>query len=150
MRKSPDFPPGWSEILASWGCLDATASHDGSNGDVVQLWSCTGNSNQLWAYIASTGQIVNYAHRLCLDANAAGLGYGDKIQIWSCNGQAQQSWCFAYRLGPDSCSPYGNDTVVNYDDYFCLDARTPGLGDGDKVQLWSCDGRGNQDFIPFP
>jgi hypothetical protein len=73
-------------------CLDAAASHDGSNGDTVQLWTCSGASNQLWTYYAN-GEFVNAAHHLCLDAAASGDGTnGDKVQLWTCSGAVNQEW----------------------------------------------------------
>jgi hypothetical protein len=149
----PDFPPTYGEILnGDYGCLDAVAQHTQTNGDQVQLWSCTGRSNQLWSYNQSTGQIVNYSDGKCLDANSQALGNGDKVQVWSCNGQDQQSWCFADWIaqvdGYNGCSPDADTSIVNFADYYCLDANGHSIGNGDKVELYSCNGGGNQGWFP--
>lgn len=92
----PDFaglPPTYGEILnGDYGCLDAVAQHTQTNGDQVQLWSCTGRSNQLWSYNQSTGEIVNYSDGKCLDANGHSIGNGDKAELYSCNVGGNQGW----------------------------------------------------------
>ena len=56
---------------------------------------------------------------------------------------------YAFELSSGSCAPYGNYTIVNFDGDYCLDAKTPGWGNGDKVQLWVCNGRTEQNWEPF-
>jgi len=119
-------------------CLDADKSGDGSNGDKVQLWSCSGASNQLWTYYAN-GEFVNAAHHLCLDADKSGDGSnGDKVQLWSCSGASNQQWFDG---------PYAADAANNAHG-LCLDADAAYDGDnGDTVQLWTCgDNKLNQQW----
>jgi hypothetical protein len=130
----------------AYGCLAAFRGGN-FNGDPVILLPCDqAYTPDDWYYNGNTGQFINQADGLCLDADVNHLGNGDKVQLWQCNGQAQQSWCFAGVLGPGACSPFGNRTIVNFDDYLCLDARAQNLGPYDTVQLWSCNGRSNQNW----
>lgn len=150
-RTSPKFPPGFGEITSyAYGCLDAMSQSIG-DGDQIQLWRCTGNDNQLWGFNVDTFEIVNYVdqERYCLDAQEQSIGNGDKVQLWQCSGETQQTWCYAFELPPGSCAPYGNYTIVNFDGDYCLDATTPGWGSRDKVQLWMCNGRTEQNWEPF-
>jgi len=128
-------------------CLDAMAQHDGSNGDPVQLWRCNGRLNQVWEQKPGGDTLMNAAHNLCLDAMAQHDGSnGDPVQLWRCNGRLNQVW------GPQ----YGEG--VNYVFWvaggasrrmmMCLDAVQQDDGsDGDKIQLWSCNGQSNQRWL---
>lgn len=96
-------------------CLDANAQASGSNGDRVQLWSCTGGANQAWSprncfsKVVGTPygvgleyfcEMVNAAHHLCLDANGGGaLNNGDTVMLWSCWRGANQYWRMPYATG---------------------------------------------------
>jgi hypothetical protein len=92
---------------------------------------------------SAQGYIMVYGYsRLCLDANAAGIGgNGDTVTIQNCNGGSNQLWTVNY---DDS----GNETVVNAADGKCLDADAAGLAtNGDPIQLWDCTGASNQEWI---
>jgi Ricin-type beta-trefoil lectin domain len=117
-------------------CLDAVRSHDGTNGDQVQLWSCNSGSNQVWTFQEDiTSQIYNGAHGKCLDAVRSHDGTnGDKVQLYSCNDGINQSWQVS---GP----------IRNRAHSKCLDAvRSHDGTNGDKVQLYSCTGGLNQSW----
>ncbi|HEV2374908.1 MAG TPA: RICIN domain-containing protein [Streptosporangiaceae bacterium] len=111
-------------------CLDAVASHDGTNGDPVQLWHCHGTPDMEWIQNFRTFQFINVAHGLCLDASASGDGRnGDKVQLWHCTGKSNQAWS----------TQAGNFQIQNGAHGLCLDANASGDGrNGDKVQLWQC------------
>nr|WP_253267713.1 protein kinase [Streptomyces asoensis] len=126
-------------------CLDADTGTANSEDQTVQVWECTGASQQQWALYPVPGQasqyiVVNQGNRRCLDADAAGAGHnGHGIHSTRCNGLAAQRW----RLGTSAVS--GVRTLVSVPDGFCLDAEAAGSGqDGQRVQAWSCAGSTNQ------
>jgi Ricin-type beta-trefoil lectin domain-like len=94
-------------------------------------------------------QILNASRRLCLDAENDARHNpgqnGDKVQLWACLGHANQHW--TVHSGPN-----GVGTITNSASGKCLDAETfdnnhePGI-DGDKVQLYSCNGSANQQWL---
>jgi hypothetical protein len=118
-------------------CLDAARSHDGTNGDKVQLWTCNSNDQQRW-FLGSNKSIVNGAHGLCLDAARSHDGTnGDKVQLWTCNGNDQQRWS----------GVQGTFKIVNGAHGLCLDAARSHDGtNGDQVQLWTCNGNAQQNW----
>lgn len=95
-------------------------------------------------------QIINQYGGLCLDAEDDANGNpndnGDKVQLWDCNGQANQHWIVNI---PNTMSATG--TVVNVASGKCLDAEDDANGNpnnnGDKVQLWTCNGSQNQQWF---
>jgi Ricin-type beta-trefoil lectin domain len=81
-------------------CLDANSNGYPLDGDPIQLWSCSFDSEQSW-YFNDLGftingheayNIVNEAG-LCLDANSNNYpSNGDAIQLWACNTNPEQIW----------------------------------------------------------
>ncbi|MET8163289.1 protein kinase [Streptomyces sp. NPDC005329] len=126
-------------------CLDADTGTANSEDQTVQVWECTGASQQEWALYPVPGRtaqyvVVNQGNHRCLDADAAGAGQnGHGIHGARCDGLAAQRW----RLGASAGS--GGQTLVSVPDGFCLDAEAAGSGqDGQRVQAWSCAGSTNQ------
>ena len=62
-----------------------------SAGAAVQIWDCTGATNQQWN-LNSNGTITSVQTGLCLDAGGAGTANGTLIDVWTCNGGANQRW----------------------------------------------------------
>jgi hypothetical protein len=137
-------------------CLDAsTSSSDaGKNGDPVQLWTCTGGTNQYW-YVGAgdvdgNNELVNDRWSgECLNVNdVGGERNGSPVQLWSCSvGTSNQYWnTHEWEICHENeCNlPYlynegapGLSTIV-------LDAVSQHIGDGDKVQVWQPNGGANQ------
>jgi hypothetical protein len=96
-------------------------------------------------------QIQSWGHPgYCLNAVASGVhNNGDKVQLWQCNWTGtNQLW----RTG--SCDLDGATewcTIENAADTSkCLNAtNSPPLGDGSKVQLWSCSGTATNNLWSF-
>jgi hypothetical protein len=133
-------------------CLDANdkGSTAGQNGDKVQLFSCNGGTNQLWytTSINSAGNATLHNGMYpseCLNANdSPSLGDGSVVQLWTCGTEANNMWnvgtwstcldSYAY------CPLY-----LESDNYeYVLDAKSPGIGDGDQVQIFTYNGDDNQ------
>ena len=63
-------------------CIDLKGG-DVSNGNVLWLWECTGQSNQQWAL---DGQQIKLANtNFCIDSFAVPKD-GNRLQLWECNG----------------------------------------------------------------
>jgi hypothetical protein len=136
-------------------CLDARSdapNNPASNGDALQLWSCSGAANQVWAAPdpGVWGTITNSVAGKCLDAASDGANNptvnGDRVMLWACNGGSQQQWRFVLKGNGyyAVCNKYADDRHLA----MCLDAATDGANNpsinGDKVQLWSWSGATQQ------
>lgn len=124
-------------------CIDVNGAPGTANGAQLQLWDCErsgkhGNgsqTDQLWYF--SNGFIKNKVSGKCIDVNGApGTGNGAKLQLWDCetsgkhgNGsQTDQQWYFS------------DGFIKNKVSGKCIDVDgAPGIGNGAKLQLWSCE-----------
>ncbi|MBM0231434.1 ricin-type beta-trefoil lectin domain protein [Micromonospora sp. STR1_7] len=111
-------------------CVDVPNSTT-ANGTQVQLWDCSGGTNQRWGYTASK-QLTVYGNK-CLDASGAGTANGTAVIIWDCHGGLNQQW-----------NVNANGTVTNVQSGLCIDANGAATANGTKVILWSCNGGANQ------
>jgi ricin-type beta-trefoil lectin protein len=111
-------------------CVDVPNSST-TNGTQVQLFDCSGGSNQLWT-ATSSKQLTVYGNK-CLDANGQGTTNGTAVIIWDCNGQTNQQW-----------NVNSNGTITGVQSGLCLDANGQGTANGTKLILWSCNGQANQ------
>jgi hypothetical protein len=130
-------PPGGQqnvEVVGSGSgrCVDVPNAST-TNGTQVQLWDCSGNSNQRWTY-TSGKQLMVYGNK-CLDANGQGTADGTAVIIWDCNGQANQQW-----------NVNSNGTVTGVQSGKCVDANGAGTANGTKIIIWSCNGGSNQQW----
>ncbi|MFF9279815.1 non-reducing end alpha-L-arabinofuranosidase family hydrolase [Streptomyces griseosporeus] len=111
-------------------CLDVPGAAQ-TDGTTVQIWDCTGGTNQQWT-LTDTNQLTVYGNK-CLDVPGHATTAGTRPVIWSCNGGTNQQW----RVNPDG-------TVVAVESGLCLDVSGAGTANGTAVQLWNCTGAGNQ------
>ncbi|NUP49974.1 MAG: GDSL family lipase [Catenulispora sp.] len=111
-------------------CVDVPGSTQ-TLGTQVQLWDCTGATNQQWT-ATSAGELRVYGSD-CLDAYGKGTTPGTKVAIWSCNGQTNQQW----RLNADG-------SITGVQSGLCLDATGAGTANGTLLELWTCNGQSNQ------
>ncbi|MEW9554690.1 ricin-type beta-trefoil lectin domain protein, partial [Nonomuraea sp. NPDC050783] len=127
---TPTTPEGTGPIkgVGSGRCLDVPNAST-TDGTQLQLWDCTGGSNQQWTY-TSANEIKVYGNK-CLDA--AGTSNGVKAQIYSCWGGDNQKW----RLNSDG-------SIVGVQSGLCLDAVGTGTANGTRLQMYSCSGGNNQ------
>jgi hypothetical protein len=139
-------------------CLDAqdSGSLAGKDGDTVQLWHCNYTPNQYW-YVGSTDSagnstLVNAAYPSeCLNAkDAGGLFSGQPLQLWHCSvNTSNEYWDAPYWEGLSGAYPYHAELALEADNYnFVLDARSPGIGNGDKVQIYTFNGGPQQEWYP--
>jgi GH25 family lysozyme M1 (1,4-beta-N-acetylmuramidase) len=119
---------GATGTIKQWGgsgkCLNDSGSKT-ANGTAVNMWSCTGKSNQNWTMVQDgTIRVLGK----CLDAVGAGTANGTKLQLWTCNsGDGRQQW----RVGTDS-------QLVNPQSGKCLDVAASNAANGTRPQLWTC------------
>ncbi|MBT3160835.1 endo-1,4-beta-xylanase [Streptomyces sp. CHA1] len=124
----PPSGAGSVKGVASGRCLDVPNSST-TDGTQLQLWDCSGGTNQQWTYTAA-GELRVYGDK-CLDAG--GTGNGAKVQIYSCWGADNQRW----RLNSDG-------SIVGVQSGLCLDAAGAGTANGTVIQLYSCSNGNNQ------
>ncbi len=118
--------------VQSGRCVDVPGSST-SNGTQVQLWDCTGGTNQSWTY-TDNKQLMVYGTK-CLDASGQGTSAGTQVIIWDCNGQANQQW-----------TVNASGAITGVQSGLCLDANGAGTANGTKLILWTCNGQGNQQW----
>ncbi|HEY8981438.1 MAG TPA: non-reducing end alpha-L-arabinofuranosidase family hydrolase [Streptomyces sp.] len=110
-------------------CLDVPGATQ-TDGTNLQVWDCTGGSNQQWT-LTDDNRLTVYGNK-CLDVPGSPAA-GTKPVIWSCNGGANQQW----RVNSDG-------TIVAVQSGLCLDVSGGATANGTAVQLWNCNGGSNQ------
>jgi hypothetical protein len=127
-------PPSGAEVVGaqSGRCMDVPNAST-TNGTQVQLYDCSGNTQQRWTN-TSTKQLQVYGNK-CLDANGQGTTNGTTAIIWDCNGQTNQQW-----------NINSNGTITGAQSGLCLDANAKATANGTKLILWACNGGTNQQW----
>jgi endo-1,4-beta-xylanase len=126
----PGAGTGQIKGVASGRCIDVRDSST-ANGTQVQLWDCSGQTNQSWTYTAAK-QLKVFGDK-CLDAKANGTANGTEVVIWDCNGGTNQQW-----------NINANGSISGVQSGKCLDAIGAGTSNGTRIQLYSCAGVDNQ------
>ncbi|WTB39402.1 RICIN domain-containing protein [Streptomyces sp. NBC_00827] len=108
-------------------CLDVP---NAATGVQVQIWDCSGNTNQLITQTAA-GELRIAGN--CLAASGDGTTAGTKLILWACNGKSSQKWWF--RL---------DGSVVNRSNGLALDVNNWATANGSPVQLWTALGNATQ------
>jgi len=116
-------------------CLDVPSSST-TAGTQLDIWTCSGGSNQIWAYTPSR-QLTVYSggSQMCLDAFNNQTTPGTKVEIWTCNGQANQQW-----------NLNSNGTITGVQSGLCLDVTGASTANGALAELWTCNGQSNQQW----
>ncbi|WP_181785816.1 non-reducing end alpha-L-arabinofuranosidase family hydrolase [Streptomyces phytophilus] len=121
---------GTLRSVASSRCLDVSNASQ-TNGAYLQIWDCSGGTNQQWTHTDSN-QLTVYGNK-CLDVPDHATAPGTRVQIWSCSGGANQQW----RVNSDG-------TIVGMESGLCLDVTGGATANGTAVVLWTCNGGSNQ------
>jgi hypothetical protein len=116
--------------VGSGRCLDVPNSSQ-ADGTYLQIWDCSGGTNQQWT-LTDNGQLTVYGNK-CLDVPGHATAAGTRVQIWTCSGGANQQW----RVNSDG-------TVVGVESGLCLDVTGSGTANGTAVEIWTCNGGSNQ------
>ncbi|MEU4799687.1 non-reducing end alpha-L-arabinofuranosidase family hydrolase [Streptomyces sp. NPDC023327] len=107
-------------------CLDVPGAAR-TDGTGVQIWDCSGGSNQQWT-LTDGNQLTVYGDK-CLDVPGHATTAGTRPVIWSCNGGTNQQW----RVNADG-------TIVAVESGLCLDVSGGATANGTVVRLWNCNG----------
>ncbi|WP_255956091.1 RICIN domain-containing protein, partial [Streptomyces odontomachi] len=111
-------------------CLDVSDASQ-EDGAALQIWDCSGGSNQQWT-LTDSNQLTVYGNK-CLDVPDHATTAGTTLQIWACSGGANQQW----RVNSDG-------TIVGVESGLCLDVTGAATANGTAVELWTCNGGSNQ------
>ncbi|KAJ7238352.1 ricin B lectin domain-containing protein [Mycena haematopus] len=119
-------------------CVDLTNGNV-TDGNVVQIWSCTDGPNQQWTLTTGATETITpwTSSTTCLTAPTN--ANGGKIVVEPCNGSAGQKWT---EIG---------STIVVYGN-MCLDVPNGNATNGVHPQIWECTpgvGNANQQFVYF-
>lgn len=129
--------PSNVEIMSAWNfrCIDQTGWST-ANGIVMQIYGCTGWSNQRWNFNSDKSISIGNGGS-CLDLQNGVIGNGTPIQQWTCySGSKNQQWIY-------SSSDLTIRLAANTN--YCLDINNSLSGaNGSKLQIWSCTGGSNQ------
>jgi non-reducing end alpha-L-arabinofuranosidase len=116
-------------------CLDVPNSSS-TAGTQVQIWSCSGASNQTWTRTTANQLTVNTGGvQMCLDAYNNQTTNGTKVETWTCNGQSNQQWQFN-----------SDGTITSAQSGLCLDVTGASTANGALAELWACNGQSNQQW----
>ncbi|MFD0273598.1 non-reducing end alpha-L-arabinofuranosidase family hydrolase [Kitasatospora sp. NPDC127111] len=118
--------------VGSGRCLDVPNASQ-TDGTFLQIWDCSGGTNQQWT-LTSGNQLTVYGNK-CLDVPGHATTAGTRVEIWTCHGGANQQW----RVNSDG-------SVVGVESGLCLDVSGGGTANGTAVQLWNCSRAGNQQW----
>ncbi len=113
-------------------CLDVP-NFSQTDGTYLQIYDCSGGTNQQWTS-TSSGQLTVYGGK-CLDVPDHATAAGTKVEIWTCNGGSNQQW----RVNSDG-------TVVAVESGLCLDVTGGATANSTAVEIWTCNGRSNQQW----
>jgi cytochrome c len=109
-------------------CVDVNGASS-ADGTKIQLWTCTGGTNQQWTRTGTTFQSLGK----CMTVNGSGTADGTLVQLWTCTGAAGQNW-----------APQADGSLVNPNSGKCLDANGASSADGTQLIIWTCHGNTNQ------
>jgi endo-1,4-beta-xylanase len=113
-------------------CLDVPNATQ-TSGTALQIWDCSGKSNQQWTLTAS-GTVTVFGTR-CLGTAGNASTAGTKVQIQTCGGQSAQQWTL-----------HSDGTLTATQSGLCLDVNRAATANGSSVQLWTCNKRTNQQW----
>jgi hypothetical protein len=114
-------------------CLDVYGDDTGSNGSVVDLYTCQSYAiDQHW-YHNTNGSLEALGR--CLDITNGGVTAGTKVELWDCNGGTNQKWV-----------QQTNGSLLNPQSGLCLDDPGASSTDGIQLQIYTCNGTSAQQF----
>jgi len=110
-------------------CLDLPGGDD-TNGNKLQLWDCTGASNQQWHFADGRLYLVQNSNK-CVDLPGNDYTNGNQLEIWDCNDQPQQQWEYDPTMGTVYLASSSDASK-------CVDANQGGQVNGAAAQIWDC------------
>jgi hypothetical protein len=121
---------------ASGRCLDDTGERT-ANGTLLQIWGCTGATNQHW--IPAAAPIMSGIPGMCADDPGFSTANGTRLDIAACSttGASNQHWTVE------------QDGTIRISGK-CLDIVGYGTTSGSALDIWSCTGASNQRWKIVP
>lgn len=124
--------------LSSTSASDATKCLDLAGGTtdpgtLLQVWSCSGDWNQLFDILSGITIRTLQDYKMCLDLPGADTTNGNALWLWECNGAESQYWNFE-----DGTIRYAADLSK------CVDAGD--LSSGNQLKIWDCNGLSQQSW----
>jgi hypothetical protein len=134
-------------IQVNGKCLDVIGQAT-ANGSKVDLFGCNGGGNQKWK-VMPNGQIVGQQSGKCLDDPGWSTANGTQLDIWSCVSQANESW---YPPPPTAATGPANSGISDYSGTagMCLDDNGDRSTNGNKIDIWDCNGTPAQNWTAEP
>jgi hypothetical protein len=116
-------------------CVDVNGPDDGTNGTVVDLYTCQSYAvDQHWYYNTASSTLQTLGR--CLDIIGSGsTGVGTKVDPWDCNGGANQVW-----------KPQSNGSLLNPQSGLCLDDPGDNTANSTQLQIYTCNGTPAQQY----
>jgi type 1 glutamine amidotransferase len=125
IRELGGTTPTTGPIAGAGGkCVDVNGSST-ADGTKIQLWTCSGGTNQQWTRDGNTWRGLGK----CM--TATGTNDGSVVQLSTCNGGTGQNWTTGT-----------NGSLVSAGK--CLDANGGSTANGTQLIIWTCHGGTNQ------
>jgi hypothetical protein len=116
-------------------CLD-DANNSVAAGNLVQLWTCRGDTEQNWTI--EPGGTIQIDGNHCLDSSNGAQTGPVQVDLNPCDGSSTQLWT----VGPNDALINQGATTLNGSP-FCLDDEGH-AGDGSTLALYPCNGTNDQ------
>jgi type 1 glutamine amidotransferase len=116
---------------AAGKCADVSGASS-ADGTRIQLWRCTGSTNQQWTVDGNTVRSLGK----CMSVAGGGTANGSPIQLSACTGSGSQNW-----------TPSAGGALLNPQSGKCLDANGASSADGTPLIVWTCHGGANQRWV---
>ena len=138
-------------------CLD-TASGATGNGTGVVLSTCSTATTQQWSQgagntVINQGATTAQGSPVCLDDPSSSTTSGTALDIAACSGGTNQAWPLPSAPGPAAGAPSGPvypQETQSDSQQPCLDDNNDSTATGNKVQLWTCRGDVQQNWVMQP
>lgn len=113
-------------------CMDVYQA--GGAGSAIQMWSCSGNAQQLWAWNSNDGTLrPSYNLNLC----ATSTGHGTQMTVQTCDGSTLRKF-----------SQSASAQYIVAANGWCIDDANWGTSNGTSIGTWDCNGGTAQSWNP--
>jgi hypothetical protein len=106
-------------------CLDVPGANF-ANGQVVDISTCNGSSQQSWTY-TSTGELTIDGGKYCLEVYNSATANNSRVDIWTCDNTQTQEWTWSIY-----------NTLVGINSGLCLDVPGAATADGTALDIYDC------------
>ncbi|MFD8978422.1 ricin-type beta-trefoil lectin domain protein [Streptomyces sp. NPDC059564] len=153
----------WSDPDGTWRFALGRQDADGWNYDQAGIRNGAAKVQAgVWTQLTATYDDTTGAIALYVNGTLAGTGHHAKANAWNANGPLVLGR-YKYQGSPDTFldgrisglavhnhstvpSAAGTSLVSGVSDTKCADDNTGGTADGNRIQIWDCNGSGPQQF----